>query len=184
MYMCICTCTYMYMTYPIHQPTDPITNYTTTYKPHSEAAFAFTVWCGMLKDCASFREAVNAAMTVADLRRALLIHQVCLCIFVYMGMHITTTIHRCTNHPQPHTYSHIHTPNDRPPTVADRHGGGGGRGGPQQQRVGGRPHARGGLGPHRVLGGGDAADGGPHHAPPREGERVVGVWCLDRYPHT
>jgi hypothetical protein len=43
---------------------------------NSEAAFAFTVFCGMLKDVASFREAVNNAMTVDDLRRALVIHQV------------------------------------------------------------------------------------------------------------
>lgn len=46
----------------------------------------------MLKDVASFREAVNAAMTVADLRRALLIHQV----RTYIGIDICMYVQQLT----------------------------------------------------------------------------------------
>lgn len=43
--------------------------------PTREAVFAFTIFCGMLKDVIAFREVVNTNMTVADLRRALAVHQ-------------------------------------------------------------------------------------------------------------
>jgi len=43
--------------------------------PTREAVFAFTIFCGMLKDVVGFREVVNTNMTVADLRRALAVHQ-------------------------------------------------------------------------------------------------------------
>lgn len=42
--------------------------------PTREAVFAFTIFCGMLKDVIAFREVVNNNMTVADLRRALAVH--------------------------------------------------------------------------------------------------------------
>ena len=48
----------------------------------------------MLKDVASFREAVNAAMTVADLRRALLIHQVPTRVLIYVCMCINRRVDR------------------------------------------------------------------------------------------
>jgi Ca2+-transporting ATPase len=43
--------------------------------PTREAVFAFTIFCGMLKDVNGFREVVNTNMTLADLRRALAVHQ-------------------------------------------------------------------------------------------------------------
>ena len=45
--------------------------------PAWEAVFALVIFCGMVKDCTTFRETVNDGMTVADIRRALAIHQVC-----------------------------------------------------------------------------------------------------------
>lgn len=44
--------------------------------PTREAVFAFVIFCGMVRDCSTFREAVNDNMTVAEIKRALAVHQV------------------------------------------------------------------------------------------------------------